>query len=150
MKFTRPTASIYVPDGRAEDVALSMVTHMAIVAHPDDIEVMALEGVLECFDDPAKGFLGVVVTDGAGSARSGIYADYTDEQMKTVRRVEQMKAAFLGEYTAQAFLDHPSSAVKDPKDRSPIEDIKSLALAAEPEVVYVHNLADKHPTHVAV
>lgn len=127
-----------------------MVTHMAVVAHQDDIEVMAMEGVLECFDDPAKGFLGVVVTDGAGSARSGIYADYSDEQMKTVRRVEQMKAAFLGEYTAQAFLDHPSSAVKDPSERGPVEDIRQLAQASRPDVVYLHNLADKHPTHIAV
>ena len=42
------------------DEALANVTHMAIVAHPDDIEVMAMEGVLECFDDPAKGFMGAV------------------------------------------------------------------------------------------
>jgi LmbE family N-acetylglucosaminyl deacetylase len=150
LQFSRPTAEIFVPDGKPVDEALAQVTHMAIVAHPDDIEVMAMEGVLACFDDPAKGFLGVVVTDGAGSARAGIYADYSDEQMKTVRRVEQMKAAFLGEYSAQAFLDHPSSAVKDPMNPAPVEDLKQLAMAARPEVVYIHNLADKHPTHVAV
>jgi len=148
--LSKPTAEVFVPDGRSVDEALALVTHMAIVAHPDDIEVMAMEGVLACFDDPAKGFLGVVVTDGSGSARAGIYADYTDDQMKTVRRVEQMKAAFLGEYSAQAFLDHPSSVVKNPADVAPVEDLKQLLLAANPEVVYIHNLADKHPTHVAV
>jgi LmbE family N-acetylglucosaminyl deacetylase len=31
-----------------------------------------------------------------------------------------------------------------------ISDLKTLLLATRPSVVYTHNLADKHPTHVAV
>ena len=34
---------------------------------------------------PDKWFTGVVVTNGAGSPRAGIYGDYTDEQMQQVR-----------------------------------------------------------------
>jgi LmbE family N-acetylglucosaminyl deacetylase len=94
--------------------------------------------------------MGVVVTDGAGSPRDGIYASYTDEQMRAVRRMEQKKAAFVGEYSAMAFLDHPSSAVKDPGNAGPKEDLKALLSATRPAVVYTHNLADKHDTHVAV
>ena len=56
--------------------------------------------------------MAVIVTNGAGSPRDGIYAGYDDQQMQEVRRLEQKKAAFVGEYSAVAFLNHPSSAIK--------------------------------------
>jgi LmbE family N-acetylglucosaminyl deacetylase len=150
MQLSRASSEIYVPDGKDAASALARVTHMAVSAHQDDIEIMALEGILACFGQPDKWFLGVVGTDGAGSPRDGLYAPYTDLEMRAVRRVEQRKAAFVGEYAAVAFLDHPSSAVKSPADAGPKNDIKALLEAARPEVVYTHNLADKHDTHVAV
>jgi LmbE family N-acetylglucosaminyl deacetylase len=70
--------------------------------------------------------------------------------MQDVRRKEQKKAAVVGEYTAQALLDYPSSAIKDGSDDAPVEDLALLLKAARPEVVYTHNLADKHDTHVGV
>jgi LmbE family N-acetylglucosaminyl deacetylase len=130
--------------------ALARTTHMAISAHQDDIEIMAYHGVLQCFGLPDKWFTGVTVTNGSGSPRDDLYADYTDEDMQKVRRAEQKKAAFVGEYSAQALLDYPSSAVKDPSNADVVEDIKKLVLAARPEIVYTHNLADKHDTHVGV
>lgn len=149
MQLTKSTAEIYVPDGVDEAAALKRVTHVAISAHQDDIEIMAMDGVLKCFGQPDKWFLGVVVTDGAGSPRDGLYARYTDAEMRMVRRVEQKKAAFVGEYAAAVFLDHPSAAVKNNGEAGPKNDIMALLLAARPEVVYTHNLADKHDTHVA-
>jgi LmbE family N-acetylglucosaminyl deacetylase len=68
--------------------------------------------------------------------------------MMVVRRKEQKKAAIVGEYGAQVLLDYPSSAVKDPSDPAPTEDLVKLFEATQPEVVYTHNLADKHNTHV--
>ncbi len=150
MQLSKPSSEIYVPDGKDVTSALARVTHMAISAHQDDIEIMALEGVLACFGQPDKWFLGVVATDGAGSPRDGLYAKYTDAEMRAVRRVEQKKAAFVGEYAAAAFLDHPSSGIKNAADSGPKNDIKALLEAALPDVVYTHNLADKHDTHVAV
>lgn len=150
MKFHKPTADFFVPDGDAIPKAIKRTTHMAIVAHPDDIEVMALDGVLACFANPDKWFLGVVVTDGAGSARIGPYANFTDEHMKHVRRVEQCKAATIGEYGAQVFLDYPSKEIKDPGNQNAVEDLTQILEAARPETLYVHNLADKHPTHIGV
>lgn len=150
MKFTKPSADIYVPDGTGIEAALARTTSMAISAHQDDIEIMAMEGVLNAFGLPDKWFAGVVVTNGAGSARDGIYADYTDEEMQAVRRIEQQKAAFVGEYGLQAFLDFTSSETRDPANPDPVEDLKKLLLAGRPEVVYTHNLADKHPTHIGV
>lgn len=150
MNFTRETAEIWVPDGTPPADALARTTHMAVVAHQDDIEIMALEGVLECFGRTDKWLCGVVVTDGAGSARDSLYAHYTDEQMKAVRRIEQKKAAFVGEFGAQVFLDFPSAMVKNPADSAPQTDLFTLLSVAQPEVVYLHNLADKHPTHIGV
>jgi len=150
MTFSRESAEIYVPDGLPEAEALARTTHMGIGAHQDDLEIMALEGILACFGQPEKWFAGVVATDGAGSPRDSLYAHYTDAQMRAVRRREQKKAAYVGEYGAAVFLDHPSSAVKDPANPAPKDDLRALLAAAQPEVVYLHNLADKHPTHIAV
>lgn len=70
-----------------------------------------------------KWFTGVVTTDGAGSPRDDLYADYTDEQMKQVRIVEQKKAAYVGEYAAQLLLGYTSKEVKDGKNEKVIEGI---------------------------
>jgi LmbE family N-acetylglucosaminyl deacetylase len=145
-----PTSELYIPDGTPVDDAVARTTHMAVCAHQDDIEIAAYHGILECFQREDRAFMGVVVTNGAGSPRDNLYAHYTDEDMQKVRRVEQKKAAVVGEYCAQAFLDYTSAQVKDASNADVIDDIKRLVDAARPEVVYTHNLADKHDTHIAV
>lgn len=150
MQFKKATAEIYAPDGKQAADALARTTHLAIAAHQDDIEIMAMSGILECFGLPDKWFTGCVVTDGAGSPRDGLYGRYSDAEMMTVRRMEQKKAAFAGEYGAQVFLDYPSREIKDPAEAGPRQDLKSLLTACGAEMVYVHNLCDKHDTHVAV
>lgn len=150
MKLHLPTAEVYVPDGAPEEKALERTTHLAVGAHQDDLEIMAYHGILECFGKSDRWLTGVTVTNGAGSPRSGLYASYTDEEMQRVRRVEQRKAAFVGEFAAHVFLDHPSRAVKDPKNAKVVEDLKQVLEATKPKVVYTHNLADKHDTHVGV
>jgi LmbE family N-acetylglucosaminyl deacetylase len=150
MKFNNPGAEIYVPDGIAAEEAIARSTHIAIGAHQDDLEIMAYQGILECFGQQNKHFSGVTVTNGAGSPRDDLYASYTDEDMQKVRRVEQRKAAYVGEYSAQVFLDYTSSAVKDKKNPDVVADLKQLLGSAKAKVVYTHNLADKHDTHVGV
>jgi len=150
MQLHNPTSEIFVPDGSPVDEAVARTTHMCVGAHQDDIEIAAGHGILECFGRTDKHFMGVVVTNGSGSPRDDLYADYTDEQMMAVRRVEQKKAAYVGEYCAQAFLDYTSAAVKDASNTDVVEDLKKILLAARPSVLYTHNLADKHDTHVAV
>jgi LmbE family N-acetylglucosaminyl deacetylase len=150
MSFSRNTAEVYVPDGLNPEQALARTTHLGIGAHQDDLEIMCLEGILAGFGKPDTWFTGVVVTDGSGSARDSIYADFTNAQMMAVRRLEQKKAAFVGEYAAAIFLDHPSAAVKDPSAVAPAQDILAILQATRPETVYIHNLADKHPTHIGV
>jgi LmbE family N-acetylglucosaminyl deacetylase len=150
MKLHNASSEIYVPDGSPADLALLRTTHLAVGAHQDDLEIMAWHGILECFGKSEQYFTGVTVTNGAGSARDGVYAHYTDEQMQAVRRVEQRKAAFVGEFSAHVFLDYTSGAVKDGKNAAVVEDLKKLITAAKPRVIYTHNLADKHDTHVSV
>jgi LmbE family N-acetylglucosaminyl deacetylase len=150
MKLTEATAEIWVPDGTGEAAALERVSHMSVAAHQDDVEIMALEGILAGFGNPDKWFMAVIVTNGAGSPRDGRYASYSDEQMQAVRRTEQKKAAFVGDYSVLALLDHPSSAVKSAVNSGPKNDLKALIAAARPEVLYTHNLADKHDTHIGV
>ena len=150
MNFHLPTAEIFIPDGLPLEAALARTTHLCISAHQDDIEIMAAQPILECFQREDKWFTGVVVTDGRGSPRSELYEKYSDEEMRLVRFKEQRKAAIVGEYAAQVILDFPSKVVKDGEDPSPIEDLISLLKAARPQIVFTHNLADKHDTHVAV
>jgi LmbE family N-acetylglucosaminyl deacetylase len=123
---------------------------LGIGAHQDDLEIMALAGILDCFQREDKWFCGVVVTNGSGSPREDLYKDYTDDEMRLVRRKEQKKAAVVGEYSAQVLLDYPSSAVKGADKNAVIGDLVQVLQAAKPEVVYTHNLADKHDTHVGV
>ena len=139
----------YIPDGTDEETGISRTTHLAISAHQDDVEFMAYAPIAECFGQKDKHFGAIIVTDGAGSPRSGLYADYTDEEMKAVRIVEQKKAAFVGEYSFLAMLGYPSKAVKDAKNEKVVEELAALIRRAHPKYLYTHNLADKHDTHVA-
>jgi LmbE family N-acetylglucosaminyl deacetylase len=148
MKLTRAGAEIWVPDGTAPEEALSRTTHLGIGAHQDDVEILAQRGILDCFDRRDRWFTAVVVTDGAGSARTGPYADYTDDQMRAVRKLEQKKAGMVGDYSAVVLLDYGSGDVKTPRAPGVVADLAAILTAARPEVVYTHNLADKHDTHV--
>ncbi len=140
---------IYVPDRVPEEEALKRTTHLAVSAHEDDVEFMAYDGILRCYDSENLSFTAVVVGDGGGSPRSGAYADYTDEEMMRVRREEQMRAADIGKYGAVALLGLPSRKIKDPKDREATEQLKLIIERTKPRVIYTHNPADKHDTHVA-
>jgi LmbE family N-acetylglucosaminyl deacetylase len=150
MKFHLNTAKIFIPDDMPVEDALARTTHLTIAAHQDDIEIMAVTPILECFQKSDRWFTGVVVTDGRGSPRDGLYKDYSDEEMRLVRFKEQYKAAVVGEYTTQVMLDYPSRTVKDKASSELVMDILRLLKATRPEIVYTHNLADKHDTHVAV
>ncbi len=149
MDFNNPGASISVPDGVDPALALDRTTHLAVGSHQDDIPIMAYDGILRCYGRDDQWFLGVTVTDGAGSPRSGPFAGHTDDQMREVRHNEETAAAAIGEYSAVIQLDYSSSAVRSPGATAVVEEIARVIAAAEPDVVYTHNLADKHDTHVA-
>jgi LmbE family N-acetylglucosaminyl deacetylase len=150
MKFQLDTAQLFIPEGIDPEMALKRTTHLAIGAHQDDLEIMAIHGILQCYQQSEKWFSGVVVTNGSGSPREGVYKKYTDEEMRAVRVKEQKKAAIVGEYSVQVLLDYPSSVLKDVNNKKPVNDLRKILELASPEVIYTHNLADKHDTHVSV
>jgi LmbE family N-acetylglucosaminyl deacetylase len=113
------------------------------------LEILSAHGIVECFEN-AGAYCGVVVTDGAGSARSGEFAHLSDDEMKRVRREEQRAAAALGGYSACVSLGYPSDQVKSPSRRELVADLLQVLRTARPRVVYTHNLFDRHDTHVAV
>lgn len=150
MKFSRPESDIFVPHGGDAAAALARTTHLCVIAHQDDIEINAYPAVAECYGRTDRFFTGVVVTNGAGSPRSGPFANYTDEQMKQVRIEEQRTAARIGQYNLQLQLAHPSADVKKPGNAGVLADLRTIFASCRPQTVYLHQPLDKHDTHVAV
>lgn len=148
--LSNPTAEVFVPDGMPTAQALSRTTELGIGAHPDDLEIMAVHGIMECLSSGEMWFAGVVATDGAGSPRAPGAAVPSAAAVRSTRRAEQKRAAELGRYAAVVLLDHSSAAVKTPANDALVRDLVSVLRATRPEVVYTHNLADAHDTHVAV
>lgn len=150
MKFSRPESDIFVPHGGDAAAALARTTHLCVIAHQDDIEINAYPAVAECYGRTDRFFTGVVVTNGAGSPRSGPFANFTDEQMKQVRIEEQRTAARIGQYNLQLQLAHPSADVKKPGNAGVLADLRAIFAGCRPQTVYLHQPLDKHDTHVAV
>ena len=143
-----PRARLMIPDGLAAAEALRRTTHLGIGAHQDDLEFMAFHGILACYDRKDRWFGGVTITDGRGSSRAGKFQDWTDDQIAAERIREQDAAAVIGQYAFMAQLGHPSKSVRDARETVVRDDLCRILEATRPEVVYLHNLADKHDTHV--
>ena len=150
MRFSQEQSEVFVPSGADPATALSDTTDLCIAAHQDDVEIMAYGPIAACFDSRTRFFTGCVMTDGAGSPRTGVYADYTNEEMMRTRAEEQKNAARVGAYIALALMNLTSAQIKDNDSGAAVDDIEKLLLLSSPKIVYTHNLADKHDTHVAV
>ena len=143
-----PRARLVIPDGLTGPEAIRRTTHLGIGAHQDDLEFMAFHGILACYDRPDRWFGGVTITDGRGSSRAGKFQDWTDDQIAAERIREQDAAAVIGQYSFMAQLGYPSASVRDARETSVRSDLLRILEATRPGVVYLHNLADKHDTHV--
>jgi LmbE family N-acetylglucosaminyl deacetylase len=150
MRLESQCARLFVPDGASEPEALKRITHLGIGAHQDDLEFMAFHGILECYHRRDLWFGGVTCTNGGGSSRIGPYAHFTDPEMMSVRQEEQNAAASVGHYGVMIQLNVPSSVVKSPVDTLVKNDLREILAATHPQVVYTHNPADKHDTHIGV
>jgi LmbE family N-acetylglucosaminyl deacetylase len=143
-----PLARLSIPDGSSGPGALARTTHLGIGAHQDDLEFMAFHGILACYDRADRWFGGVTITDGRGSSRAGRFKDWSDDQIAAERIREQEAAAAIGQYSFIAQLGFGSAAVRDARQDAVRDDLRRILEASRPEVVYLHNLADKHDTHV--
>jgi len=150
MKLQNPEAEIFFPESGFSIEDLPATTHLAIGAHPDDIEIMAVHGIWECYSAQRRSFTAVTCCHGASCPRTGNYAHFSDEEMRAVRRQEQRRAASLGRYLALFQLDYSGSQLRSLAVNSLIKDLTEILRASRPHIVYTHNPADKHDTHVAV
>jgi len=142
--------SFFIPDGSIKAIALSRTTHLGIVAHQDDLEFMALHGIIECYHSHKKWFSGIVCTDGAGSVRRGPYADIPTSELCRIRMQEQCTAAAVGHYSFVDQLGYPSKEISRPLESDLIPKLTALLGKMNPTALYTHNPADKHETHLCV
>jgi len=150
MNLHHPNHDLLIRRKTPSGCPLPRVSHLAIAAHQDDVEIFACHGILECFRRENRDFGAVIVTDGAGSARTGRYSACGDEDMQRIRREEQRKAAAIGDYAFVAQLAHPSARIKEPGEADSVDDLFAILEASAPETLYLHNPFDKHATHIAV
>src|SRR5258708_33933828 len=149
MNLARPDADIFVPAsgpsaGLAPAAALARTTHLCVLAHEDDTEINAYPAVAECYGRADRFFTGVVMTNGAGSARTGKYAHVTDAEMQLIRREEQRRAAELGRYNLQIQLSHPRADVKNPGNSTLTAGPAATFRGRRPSDAYLHQPA-AHP-----
>ena len=137
---------IYYPKARKEGA----VKWLCICAHQDDCEIMAIDGILKGYYSKKNSFALVETTDGGGSARTGEFANYTDEMMKAVRIKEQEEASEVGKYNSLYMLNYTSKEVKDKANEDIVNDYVNIIKELKPQVIYTHSILDKHPTHIGV
>lgn len=150
MKFSQPSADFYAPQSQDPIANLATTTHLGIGAHADDLEILAFPGIAACHTHPTDRFSGVVVTDGAGAPRTGPFAHTTNAELIPLRRQEQRAAADLGHYASVLQLGHPSPSIRQADRSKLVADLLQIFHHAKPRVVYLHNPADRHETHLAV
>lgn len=101
--------------------------YMGIGAHCDDLEIMAFDGIQKSQKD-GNSFHGVVMAD----------------DNNAIRKIEQVEAAQVGKYSV-SFLGLSSREVKMGHGR---DSLVTALIDIKPDVVYIHNPFDKHPTHI--
>ena len=139
---------LFVPDAVPIDEGIVRITHLGIGAHADDLEIFAYPGIEEVYGREDRWFGGVTVTNGSGSPRVGKFAGVSDKEMMSVRLREQRTAAVAGGYGFQAQLKLASSQLVDRDIRERWSDwLACLFSVCKPEVLFMHQPFDHHPTH---
>lgn len=140
----------YFYDNVSRKEGLLRLTQLGVFAHQDDVEFIAYPGILDCFGREDEWFGAIVVTDGAGSPRNGLYAGISDEEMVVIRYKEQKKAAYVGEYGALVLLGNTSGQTNNQQNTSIAKSIENIVKETRVHTVYTHNPFDRHQTHVSV
>jgi LmbE family N-acetylglucosaminyl deacetylase len=143
-----PNGQLFIPDEEFDETVFHRTKTLAIGAHPDDLELLAIKAILEAYGLGERSFFGVVLTNGAGSPKSGPYADLLPDQMVKLRTLEQKAAAEIGRYSACLMCGMTSNDIKRPlTDATRI--IRWLIEKTSPEAIWTHNFFDTHSTHQA-
>jgi LmbE family N-acetylglucosaminyl deacetylase len=144
-------SKIYIPDKASPKEAYRRTRQVAIVAHADDIEILALKPITETALGKKKSFFGIVAANNQGGPRRPEYKKLSGAKLEQIREREQSRAARLGNYSGVAFLRFASSDIRSPRKARQVEkSILELLEAILPDVIYTHSLFDIHPTHKAL
>ena len=150
MQLTNESSGICGPDGPPLDKALARTTHMAIGAHQDDIEIMALDGILKCYRNPNKRFLSIARHQRQRESEDGslrrLHRRADDGRAPRQAEESSVRRRVLGRGPPR----DSSGAAKDSKNPGPRNNIAAICRAARASVIYTHTPADKHDTHIAV
>lgn len=113
---------------------------VAIGAHPDDVELMALPEIAAALERRCT-LHAVVCCDGA--------AGDGERSVIDVRRSEARAAAAIGGFDL-TLLERESSDVRGAGFGDLVEELRTLVAGGDADVVLTHAPTDRHPTHVAV
>jgi LmbE family N-acetylglucosaminyl deacetylase len=137
----------FIPDKVSLKEAYKRSKYLAIVAHADDIEILAPKPAIE----RPGGFFGIIVADNKGGPLRPEYKKMSRDRIQEIREKEQQKAARLGKYSGVVFLRLASRDIRNPRKREEVAELIFKQIKDMPlKNVYTHSLFDNHPTHLAV
>ena len=128
---------------------ISPLSSLAIVAHSDDAEILAPQGLINWWEHALQ-FGVVVVNDGVGRPRAPAYEQYSDPEMADLRGREQFAAARAGDYSMALMLNYPSCTTKAKRNETLVDELADLIDQTKPTTIYGHSPYDCHPSHIAV
>ena len=140
--------TFYSPNNFGKTLAHKQTTHLGIVAHPDDLEFMAIHGISECYECPNHWFSGIICTDGRGSIRPKDQKKLTEEEWIALRCEEQIQASKIGDYSYVHLLGFQSQAIATAQSFNLLVDtLKAELIKTRHTYIYTHSPADRHKTH---
>lgn len=141
----------HCPDGLSQACAFQRTTHLAIGAHPDDLEFMAMHGIAHCYQKKDAWFSGIVCTDGRGSLRPKEKKGLSASEWIALREAEQIDACEKGGYSFVQLLRFQSRSL-DTSDayQALVNLLRERIEQCQPRILYTHSPFDRHPTHRSV
>lgn len=122
------------------------ISHLAIGAHPDDVEIFAFNAIQQCYKSEDKHFAAVICSNGSGAPAYGKFKEKSKNEIVQIRNEEQQKAAQIGQYTGLVHFNQESETLKQ-GNAVFIKDLKVLLEFLKPEYIYTHSPFDDHKTH---
>lgn len=141
-------SDLYIPDDVCAAEAQARCSHLGIGAHADDLEFMAYHGISACYQQPCHWFGGVICTAGNRPLPGNEQAASEYAQRRVA---EQRRAAEIGGYSFVHQLGLSSHSVKAPEHCEVlVNQLETILLTTQAEILYTHSPVDQHPTHQAV
>ena len=132
------------------DDCLRDCTDLAVLAHPDDLEISLPFLISDCHRDPDRRLCLVLLSDGRGSPRGADWRHLSDAEFIDTRSREQTAAAKQGRFSFLQ-LRYRSDDVRDLSIDAPTRDLVTVFESCERLAhVYTHALTEHHSTHRGV